>query len=783
MPSSPKRRGRHKGPRKRSLALTFAVLLLLSGSATAGTTGLGNADPADLTGRRSGRPGAPGGLPGRILEVQSLDGRGNNQRHPEWGATGTQYARVARPNYADGIGEQVAGPSTRYVSNRLFNDIDQNIFSERGVTQWGFTWGQFIDHTIGLREESEEKAPIAFDNDDPLESFTNTLGGVPFTRSAAAPGTGVTTPRQQINTVNSYVDAEAVYGATGERLEWMREGRVDGDLGNNGAHLFLPENYLPRRDSRDDAQTAPEMGLDGRLLGQPDRATVAGDKRANENIALTATHTLFAREHNRIVDLLPDSLTEEQKFQIARRVVIAEQQYITYTEFLPAMGVRLPRYRGYDPRVNASLSNEFATVGYRAHSQIHGEIEIETDAERYSGDTIEALEKQGVEIATSEDGEEVELAVPLNVAFFNPDLVNTIELGPLLQGIGLEAEYQNDEQIDNQLRSVLFQIPVSGNPGCLDGPTLPECFQGVVDLGALDIERGRDHGMPSYNDLRRAYGLAPKRSFTAITGEATESFPSDPELEAGTEIDDASSLDHLRLMDVNGETIPADSDDAEAAVIHTQRRTTLAARLKAMYSSVDKLDAFAGMVAEQHRGASDLGELQRAIWERQFRELRDGDRFFYGNDPGLRLIRSRYGIDYRRTLGDLIALNTDIPREELAPNVFFVHGDEPLSDCRVSYRAVNQANGDFRATIAITNTSDYTVDRWTLRFSYGNGQVITTADGAEVVQGRMVELSNGEHNGRLRPGRTVRVGLAATAEGSNPPPKRFSLNMTRCSQR
>ncbi|GAB3411229.1 hypothetical protein GCM10027569_27680 [Flindersiella endophytica] len=714
--------------------------------------------------------------------MQSLDGRGNNVRHPEWGATGTPYSRVARPNYADGIAEQVAGPDTRYVSNRLFNDIDQNVFSERGVTQWGFTWGQFIDHTIGLRQESTEKAPIAFDNNDPLEKFTNTLGGIAFTRSAAAPGTGVTTPRQQVNTVNSYVDAEAVYGATGQRLEWLREGPVDGDLSNNGAHLLLPENYLPRRDSRDDAQTAPQMALDGRLLGQPGRATVAGDTRANENIALTATQTLFAREHNRIVDLLPDSLTEEQKFQIARRVVIAEQQYITYTEFLPAMGVQLPRYRGYNPNVNANLSNEFATVGYRGHSQIHGELEAEADAGRYSDDTVEALEKQGVEVETSEDGEDVELTVPLNVAFFNPDLVNAIELGPLLQGIGSESEYQNDEQIDNQLRSVLFQVPVSGNPGCLDGPSLPECFQGVVDLGAIDVERGRDHGMPSYNDLRRAYGLSPKRSFTAVTGEATDRFPSDPELRAGGEIDDPSSLDNLLLMDVNGESIPPDSDEAATSVIHTQRRTTLAARLKAMYGSVDKLDAFVGMVAERHRGPSDLGELQRAIWTRQFGALRDGDRFYYENDPGLRLIRSRYGIDFRNNLGDVIASNTDIPRDELAPDVFFVHGDEPLSGCRVSYRAVNQANGDFRATIAITNTSNYTVDRWTLRFTYGSGQVISTVEGAEVVQGRLVALSNGENNGRLRPGRTVRVGVVASAKGGNPPPKRFSLNMTRCSQ-
>ena len=73
----------------------------------------------------------------------------------------------------------------------------------------------------------------------------------------------------------------------------------------------------------------------------------------------------------------------------------------------------------------------------------------------------------------------------------------------MLQGIGLEAEYRNDEQIDNQLRSVLFQIPVAGNPQCLDGPTLPQCFRGVVDLGAIDVERGRDHGMPELQPASR----------------------------------------------------------------------------------------------------------------------------------------------------------------------------------------------------------------------------------------------------------------------------------------
>jgi hypothetical protein len=322
--------------------------------------------------------------------------------------------------------------------------------------------------------------------------------------------------------------------------------------------------------------------------------------------------------------------------------------------------------------VNATLSNEFATVGYRAHSMIHGEIEIEADADRYDAAAREALEQQGVELAASEDGTEVELAVPLNVAFFNPDLVGQLQLGPLLQGIGLEAEYKNDEMMDNQLRSVLFQIPAPGNPGCLDGEGLPECFQGVVDLAAIDIERGRDHGMPTYNEMRAAYGLEPVTSFTEITGEDTDEFPADPTLTPGDEINDPDSLTFLSLADIDGNDVELGSEDAEAIGVTGVRRTTTAARLAAIFGTVDDVDAFVGMVAEEHVAGSEFGELQRAIWSRQFLSLRDGDRFFYRNDPYLDRIRQLYGVDYRTNLGDVIARNSDIPRDELAPNVFEV---------------------------------------------------------------------------------------------------------------
>ncbi len=290
----------------------------------------------------------PGSGMGAVA-VRSLDGSGDNLPNPAWGQAGTQYLRVATPTYADGVGGMVAGPSPRYISNRIFNDLGQNLFSENDVSQWGWVWGQFVDHDIGLRDEAPaESVPISFDPHDPLEAFTNDLGAIDFARTPAAPGTGVTSPRQQINTVSSYIDGSAVYGVDPARLEWLREGPVDGDLADNGALLLLPGGYLPRADARGDPATAPSVDLFGGLAATPQIARVAGDVRANENVALLAVQTLFAREHDRIVAELPSNLSEDEKFQIARRVVGAENQFITYNEFLPALGVvlrPLPRLR------------------------------------------------------------------------------------------------------------------------------------------------------------------------------------------------------------------------------------------------------------------------------------------------------------------------------------------------------------------------------------------------------------------------------------------------------
>jgi hypothetical protein len=595
--------------------------------------------------------------------VRTLDGGGNNLTHTAWGQAGMQYARVAAPNYADGVARIAAGPSPRYISNRIFNDSGQNLFSENGISQWGWAWGQFLDHDIGLRDERPaEDASMPYDKHDKLERFDNDLGVLAFSRTPAAPGTGTASPRQQINTLSSIIDASNVYGVTSGRLDWLRDGQLDGNPANNAANLLMsPGNYLPRATERGNAAAAPPMDIMGALFASPTRAVVAGDVRANENVVLTAIHTLLAREHNRIVAALVGApLSPEEKFQIARRVVGAEIQYITYEEFLPSLGVRLDPYRGYSATVDPTLSNEFAVVGYRAHSMIHGEFEPTVPAGTYTENQLnDVFPAEGITVERNADGT-VTLVIPLVVAFGNPDLLEQIGEGPILESLGGEHQYKNDEQIDNSLRSVLFQMPKPStrDPSACGAPVIkPSCFTGVADLGADDIQRGRDHGMPSYNDLRRAYGLAPVQSFTEITGEATDRFPNDPKIDPSDPIDDPNILDFVQVRDAEGSVIPLGSDEAQEEAVVGTRRSTLAARLRAIYGDVNKVDAFVGMVSEQHVAGTEFGPLQLAIWKKQFQALRDGDRFFYLNDPVLETIRQTYGITYRHTLAELIDLD------------------------------------------------------------------------------------------------------------------------------
>ncbi|MGY1641260.1 peroxidase family protein [Geodermatophilus sp. SYSU D00703] len=573
---------------------------------------------------------------------RSLDGSGNNEVNAGWGRAGEGYLRITAPAYTDGTGAPVAGPPARWISNRVFNDTGQNLFSENAVTQWGWVWAQFVDHDMGLRD-TRHAEPMALPHDgaDPLEGFASDRPDLGFARTPAAPGTGTgAVPREQVNTASSFLDGSQVYGTTADRLAWLRD----------GAHLLLPDGFLPHADARGDTSNAPPMDLFATQHGDPASAVVTGDVRANENVALTALHTLFAREHNRIVDRLPAGLPDDERFEIARRVVGAEIAHITYTEFLPAMGVSLPPYRGYDPTVDPTLTNEFATTGFRGHSMVHGEFEVDLPAGALPDDVLDELTAAGVVVTEEDDG--LAIAIPLAVAFGNPKLIRSVGLDTLFSSLS-EVQYRNDEQIDDALRSVLFQVPRPGTDpaGCAEPAEVPDCFSTLTDLGAIDVLRGRDHGIPGYTDLRRALGLPAVERFEEITGESSAQLPAD------TSIDDPRILEFTHLADAEGTTLTPGTPEADDSAVSGTRRTTTAARLQAVYGQVDAVDAFTGMVSEPHLPGSELGALQTALWVRQFTALRDGDRYFYGNDPELDRIAGEYGISHEVGLAEVVTAN------------------------------------------------------------------------------------------------------------------------------
>ena len=181
---------------------------------------------------------------------------------------------------------------------------------------------------------------------------------------------------------------------------------------------------------------------------------------------------------------------------------------------------------------------------------------------------------------------------------------------------------------------------------------LPDCFSIVLDLGRSTSSAAATTGSPHTTTLREAYGLDRKTSFTAITGESTESFPDDPEIDAADPIDDPDILDFTRLVDAEATTSSGKRWAEEGAGrARGGRRWQRGSRLftATSTSSTRSLASW----RRSHLGAPSSASCSSDL-EAQFEALRDGDRFFYGNDPSLQIIEKRYGVGYRHTLAQVI---------------------------------------------------------------------------------------------------------------------------------
>jgi peroxidase len=490
----------------------------------------------------------------------SIDGTGNNLLHADWGSTGENFLRIAPAMYGDRISSPAGQtlPDARTISNTLSAQPEDMTGNSRALSDYIYAWGQFLDHDIDLTNsqtgDGKETLNIQVPKGDPYFDPTSTgTQVIPLTRSDYDPATGTSAAnvRQQINAITAFIDGSQVYGSdevTAKSLRTFSGGQLKTSEGN-----LLPTD---------------ETGF-----------FVAGDIRVDENTGLIAMQTMFMREHNRLAKEMAaqnPGWSDEEIYQHARRVVIGELQRITYNEFLPALlgSIQLTPYKGYNAKINPGISNEFATAAFRfGHSLLN--------------DDVEFLDNNGNPVR-----EEISLAE----SFFNPDIVKESGIDGVLKYLASDNANELDNKIVDSLRNFLF-----GPPGA-----------GGLDLAALNIQRGRDHGLADYNSTRASYGLKKVTSFAQITSNV----------------------------------------DVQKA-------------LKTLYGDVNKIDLWVGLLAEDHVKGSSVGELTGKILVNQFTRLRDGDRFWYQNN----LKGAELKIVEKTTLAEVIKRNTGT--YNLQENVFF----------------------------------------------------------------------------------------------------------------
>ncbi len=169
----------------------------------------------------------------------------------------------------------------------------------------------------------------------------------------------------KVNAVTSFVDASNVYGSDAATASALRT-HSGGTLKTSGGRL------LPCQEKK--------------VEGVVRRVFVAGDERAREVPGLSALHTVFVLEHNRVARELARHLrnaTDEAYYQLARAVVGAEMQNVVFGQYaevllgqslLPLAARRRTDYR---PHVDPSVSNAFATAAFRfGHSMIQGLVRL-----------------------------------------------------------------------------------------------------------------------------------------------------------------------------------------------------------------------------------------------------------------------------------------------------------------------------------------------------------------------------------------------------------------------
>ncbi|KAM3960851.1 peroxidasin homolog cardinal [Aphomia sociella] len=560
-------------------------------------------------------------------KYRSQDGTCNNLKNPlRWGASHTPFRRVLPADYGDGISSPRTGsdgttlPSARDVSVTVHRP---SYAQDTSFTVMLAVWGQFIDHDVTATALSKganssslsccdnnqgphpECFPVQLDKGDPFYQYYN-LTCMEFVRSASAP-TCHFGPREQMNQATAFLDGSTVYGYTEQRATRLRLG-IGGRLRMLSIGNF---ELLPQSTDPTDGCNTEDMNAKGRYCFE------TGDDRANENLHLTTMHLIWARQHNRLTAILSKlnpNWDDETLYQEARKIVGAQMQHITYSEFLPsvlgsdvmwALNMTLKsggHDNAYDPTVDPSIANHFAAAAFRfAHTLLPGLLH-NVDPNNGSVSYIQ-----------------------LHRMLFNPYALYNAKGSKYAVRSAINTPVHGvDPHVTSELSNHLFENPTSNTTQV---KTLSPCG---LDLVSLNIQRGRDHGLPSYPKWREHCGLSRPKSFSDLEG----------------------IFDDLSLS-----------------------------RISNIYSSVEDIDLYTGALAEEPHGRL-LAPTLTCLISDQFLRLKIGDRFWYEtSDETVGFTNDQLTEIRKTTLGGVICANEAL-LEQAQPKVMEeISATNPLVDC------------------------------------------------------------------------------------------------------
>ncbi|KAM5165092.1 thyroid peroxidase [Mantella aurantiaca] len=523
-------------------------------------------------------------------KFRQINGACNNRNHPSWGASNMILSRWLPSQYEDGINEpkgwnpdflynNLLLPPVREVTKKIIHASNKDFQDDGLYSHIIIEWGQYISHDMAFTPQSITKWPTMWGVDcrstcdnqkscypikiSSKESFSQS-GCIPFYRSTAACGTGDQNillkipsnenPREQINSLTSFIDASTVYGSTAAVENKVRNySSEEGLLRVNTQYSDHGRDYMPFVDDTPSlCLQDPHSTANKRI-----ECFFAGESRSNEVVSLAAIHTLWVREHNRLAKALKNlnpHWSSETTYQEARKIVGALHQIITIRDYIPkiigstAFNQYIGSYQGYDENTDPSISNVFSTAAFRfAHATIPP--------------VMHRLDSQYKEHPLYSN-------LLLSDVFFRPwRIINEGGLDPLIRGLlGKPAKLQTQKQLMNEeLTEKLLVLSINGS----------------MDLASLDLQRGRDHGLPGYNDWREYCGL--------------------PRI---------NSSEDMKIVISNEDII---------------------SKIMELYRHPNNIDIWLGGLIEDLLPNSRTGPLFACLITKQIKALRDGDRFWYEN--------------------------------------------------------------------------------------------------------------------------------------------------------